>query len=221
MTQIQALNEIRNMNFKLFYRLNLLSLLLTAFIVFLSCTSNRDKQNWKEIDSFIKDTFRIDPTLKEHADLLMDGQEEVLTFDDLVNKDTTNKRKKSSYVKIVVIRDDFNDIKMTDELRCVANIKNDTVYIDISMNSGFSGTGVSIIYTGQNFSTIIYEFTDVVDPNEKEPIYTVEKQKLALNKSKYIIGDSLYGHIYARIIDDKKIKYYAAGIFRAKITLRD
>lgn len=215
------LGEIKTMHSKTSYILVILSFLMTTFTFTESCTSKTDNENWKEIQSFINDTFRIDPSIKEHADLIMEGQEEVMTFEDLVKKDTTNKRKKSSNVKIIVLLDDMNDIEMTDELRCLANLKNDTLKIDISTNNGFSGKGISIKYTGQMLSTNIYEFTDVIGPSEKEPTYIIEKQKLALNKSKFIVGDSLYGHIYARIINDNKVKYYASGFFRAKITLRD
>lgn len=170
-----------------------------------------------KIESFIHDTFRIDPGVKELADLLMEGQEEVHTFDDILNKDTVDKRKKSSTVKIIVLQDSLNEIKINDELRCLAKLKNDTLNINISMNSGFSATGVSIKYKGGRFNTNIYQFTDMVDPSVKEPIFTIEKQKLALNKSNFAIGDSLYGHIYLRMIDNEKVKYYADGFFRAKV----
>jgi hypothetical protein len=220
---ISFLTQIENcqkMIFKPIFKITFLIVLLTTFTFFSSCNSKNANENKNEIKSF-HDTFRIDPSLKEQADLIMEGQEEVYTFDDILNKDTTNKRKKSSTVKIIVSRDNLNDIKTVDELRCVANLKNDTLNIDISINSGFSGTGVFIKCTEEKFSANIYEFTDIIDPSEKEPILTTENQKLALNKSNFVTGDSLYGYIYLRMVDDRKVKYYANGFFRAKITSRD
>lgn len=58
----------------------------------------------------------------------------------------------------------------------------------------------------------------MIDPTAEEPVYTIEKQKLVLNKSKFVAGDSLYGYVYTRMVDEKKVKYYATGYFRAKIS---
>jgi hypothetical protein len=90
--------------------------------------------------------------------------------------------------------------------------------LTIALILGFSSKGVLIKYTGQKISSRFYEFTDVVFVDEREPVLHVEKQKLSLDKSKYVIGDSLYGHIYLRMIDQNKVKYYAQGLFRAKVT---
>lgn len=174
------------------------------------------KEDWRELQSFIHDTFRIDPSVKEQADLLMEGEPEVQTFDDAVDKGAKT-RKKSSTVTITVLRDSMNEIEKTGDLRCITYLNHDTLIIDNSINSGFSGKGVSIKYTGQKLSSSIFEFTDVVIPDEKEPILTIEKQKLVLDKSRYVVGDSLYGHIYLRMIDQSKVKYYAEGFFRAKV----
>jgi hypothetical protein len=145
----------------------------------------------------------------------MEGEPEVETFDDAVDKNA-KKRKKSSTVTITILHDDVNEIEKTGELRCISYFNHDTLVIDNSINSGFSGKGVSIKYTGQKLSSYIYEFADMVT-DEKEPTLTIEKQKLTLDKSKYSVGDSLYGHIYLRMIDEKKVKYYSQGFFRAKI----
>ena len=110
------------------------------------------------------------------------------------------------------------DFRDTYKLRCIAYLSHDTLVIDNSINSGFSGKGVSIKYTGQKLSSNIYEFTDMVISDEEEPKLIIEKQKLTLDKSKYTIGDSLYGHIYLRMIDQNKVKYYGQGFFRAKVT---
>jgi len=44
----------------------------------------------------------------------------------------------------------------------------------------------------------------VIDPTAEEPVYTIEKQKLVLNKSKFVAGGSLYGYVYTRTVDEKK-----------------
>jgi len=78
----------------------------------------------------------------------MEGEPEVQTFDDAVDK-AAKTRKKSSTVTITVLRDNMNEIEKTGELRCITYLNHDTLIIDNSINSGFSGKGVSIQYTGQ------------------------------------------------------------------------
>ncbi len=190
--------------------------LLISIPLFSSCHSQVDKENWRELQSFIHDTFRVDPSIREQADLLMEGEAEVQAFDDAVDKGAKT-RKKSSTVTITILRDNVNEIEKTGELRCIAYLNHDTLVIDNSINSGFSGKGISIKYTGQKLSSYIYEFTDMVNPDEKEPTLTVEKQKLTLDRKKYSVRDSLYGHIYLRMMDENKVKYYAQGFFRAKV----
>lgn len=207
--------ETDSMGFKII--LIALSLLISIQF-FSSCHSKQiSKEDWREIQSFIHDTFRVDPGIREQANLLMEGEPEVETFDDAVDKGAKT-RKKSSIVTITVLRDSVNEIDKIDELRCIAYLSHDTLVIDNSINSGFSGNGVSIKYTGQKLSSDIYECTDMVMPDEEEPKLIIEKQKLTLDKSKYSVGDSLYGHIYLRMIDQNKVKYYAQGFFRAKVT---
>jgi hypothetical protein len=191
--------------------------ILISIQFFSYCRSKVSNENWRELQSFIHDTFRIDPFIREQADLIMEGEPEVETFDDAVDKGA-KARKKSSTVSITILRDNINEIDKTGELRCIAYLNHDTLVIDNSINSGFSGKGVSIKYTGQKMSSRIYEFTDVVFVDEPEPVLHVEKQKLTLDKLKYVPGDSLYGHIYLRMIDQNKVKYYAQGFFRAKVT---
>ena len=192
------------MTYKSFIRTASMSLFATLVFFSSDCVSKRERENWIEIQSFINYTFRVDPELKEQADLMLEGEKEVQTFDDILKPDSINKRKKSSNVAIIVLRDYMNDIEMTGELRCLAEMRLDTIRINISCNSGFSGKGMNIVYTGKYLKTNIYEFTDVIDPSVSKPVYTMEKQKLALNKSKFVVGDSLYGYVYARMIDEEK-----------------
>jgi hypothetical protein len=202
------------MNFKTI----LIALSLLISILFLtSCHSNRgNKDDWREIHSFIHDTFRIDPGIREQADLLMEGEAEVEMIDDRTDK-VANTRKKSSTVTITVLHDNINEIDKSGVLRCIAYLNHDTLVINNSFNTGFGGKGVTIKYTGEKLNSDIYVSTDVVFPDEEKPKLTIEKQKLALDKSSYAVGDSLYGHLYVRMIDQNKVKYYVQGFFRARI----
>lgn len=204
------------MNFKI---IGVALFLLISIQFFSACRSKAIKENWQELQSFINDTFRIDATIREQADLLMEGEPEVETFDDFVDKGAKI-RKKSSTVTITVLRDNINEIDKSGGLRCIAYLNRDTLVIENSINSGFSGKGVLIKYTGRKLRSDIYEFTDIVIPDEKEPKLIIEKQQLILDKAHYSVGDSLYGHIYLRMIDQNKIKYYAQGFFRAKVTAK-
>lgn len=204
-------------------KINFYCIFLLSSLILSNCHTKVDKANKLEAQSFIHDTISVDPELidsniKEQADLIMEGEPEVWSIDDEQNKDTTNRRKKSSVVKIVILQDDLNDIEMTDKLRCIADLKNDTIHINIGINTGFGGSGINIIYTGNKLSTNIYRYTDVVYPNEKKRKYKIENQKLVLDKSTYKTGDSLYGYVYVRMVDDENVKYYADGFFRAKLT---
>jgi hypothetical protein len=191
--------------------------LLISILFLLSCHSNKaNKEDWREIQSFIHDTFKIDPGIREQADLLMEGEPEVEMFDDMTDK-IANTRKKSSTVTITVLHDNINEIDKSGVLRCIAYLNHDTLVINNNFNTGFSGKGVVIKYTGKKLSSDIYEFTDVVIPDEEKPKLIIEKQKLALDKSSYAVGDSLYGYLYLRMIDQNKVKYYAQGFFRAKV----
>jgi hypothetical protein len=196
----------------------LIALSLLISIQFLTgCHSNKaNKEDWREIQSFVHDTFRIDLGIREQADLLMEGEPEVETFDDRTDK-VANTRKKSSTVTITVLHDNINEIDKSGVLRCIAYLNHDTLVINNSFNTGFGGKGVTIKYTGKKLSSDIYESTDVVFPDEEQPSLAIEKQKLALDKSSYAVGDSLHGHLYLRMIDQNKVKYYAQGFFRARV----
>jgi hypothetical protein len=65
----------------------------------------------------------------------MEGEPEVETFDDAVDKGART-RKKSSTVSIIILRDNINEIDKTGELRCIAYLNHDTLVIDNSINSG-------------------------------------------------------------------------------------
>ena len=166
----------------------------------------------KEFHSSIPDSILIDKNIKKQANLLMEGEKEVWTFDDVFI--TANTRKKSSTVSIMITRDAISNFN---QLRCLASMRNDTLEIEIGINSGFAGVNAQIKYCKNKIHTNIYEISDVINPDEIKPSDTIMKQILIINKYKYNIGDSLFGSIYSRIVNSKNVQFIASGLFRAKI----
>lgn len=101
------------------------------------------------------------------------------------------------------------------------NYKSDTLIICIGIGNGFGGKGFNIKYIDRKFYTEPYHWIDVVNEGEIEPIYKVVYQKLTLDKSSYMNGDSLYGKIDFKCIEkDSKgntIEHFGKGNFRTKI----
>ncbi|MDJ1471164.1 hypothetical protein [Xanthocytophaga flava] len=181
------------------------SIIPTLLLLITSCNQ---KQNYQY------DTFTVDTTLsKQLVFRLMDNEYELTNpFD----KDTIP-RKTTSTVTIAVLKDSHDRMYTMDKLRCKASLKKDTLRITIGYADGFTGAGISIRAAGNTFTTLPYQFYDVIT-GEKEPIIHIEKQKLMLNKAVYQVGDSLYGHLYLRTIDTDCVKKYASGFFRTVVT---
>jgi hypothetical protein len=130
------------------------------------------------------------------------------------------KSKKSCEVMVVRI-DDVKDKFFPHTYQdCKAVLIKDTLKIDIGFNSGLGASGIYISVSGGKFYAEPYEFSDNIILGEKEPYFRVEKQKLVLSKAEFSLGDSLYGHLYSRVWDDKNVKYYAVGFFRTNVTKR-
>jgi hypothetical protein len=122
-------------------------------------------------------------------------------------------------VMSVRIDDHKDKFEPTNYRECQAELKKDSLRLKIGFNSLFGGHGIDIILRDGKFNVQPYEYSDIITLGQKEmdKRYIVEKQKLILSTAKFAVGDTVYGHLYSRIRDDKKTKYYAIGFFKAKV----
>jgi len=117
---------------------------------------------------------------------------------------------------------------------CRAYIDKGAVRINIGNNGVFGGNGFNINLKNSNFNIIPYYSTDAsVDGLKTITSYNIIKQQLVLNKSKYSLGDSVFGYVDFNLIEKekssfkydkpqitriKKITHIGYGYFRGKIT---
>lgn len=100
-------------------------------------------------------------------------------------------------------------------------VKDSTLSINIGIGNGFGGYGFVIHYKDRKFYTEPYYATDLVIPDQPEPVYELIYQRLTVDKPAYQVGDSLYGEIDFKMVeidqDNNKIGHSGKGYFRTKI----
>ena len=95
----------------------------------------------------------------------------------------------------------------------------DTLLINIGSGNGFAGRGFIINYKDNRFYVKPYYYT--CTPSKENVEYKLIYQKLILDKPKYKEGDSLYGKVDFKIIENNKYRkqeHKGEGYFRAKVT---
>ena len=141
---------------------------------------------------------------------------------------------KTSDVSYVNNRDRrLNDTTYSKFNKCKPYIENGKLIINIGLNSGFTGTGFEINCDHAKFHIIPYYYTDMIMGGvETVSSYNIIQQKLILNKSKYVLGDSIFGYVDFKLIENektiykedfpdkienRKITHIGKGYFRGKI----
>lgn len=93
--------------------------------------------------------------------------------------------------------------------------------VKIGFTTGFEEEGFKLCLFQGKFYTIPYYSDDIISEEDKESLNYPFFQKLTLNKSTYMLGDSIYGRIAFRSIFYNKYqeasKHDVSGYFRAKI----
>ncbi|KXH82964.1 hypothetical protein [Chryseobacterium kwangjuense] len=90
--------------------------------------------------------------------------------------------------------------------------------INFHIGDGYSGTNINIIKTSKKYITFIKDYSDNMKENQKK--YSIENQKLILDKKNYQKGDSIYGKINLKIqesVNKESSVYYIDGYFKGKI----
>ena len=106
---------------------------------------------------------------------------------------------------------------------CATYLKADTLQIDIGRGTGYGGKGFVITYRNKAFTIEPYYSTNVIDFNKNYKAgssFEVLKKHLTLNKASYNAGDSIFGKIKFKIIEQdgaQKITHTAEGYFRSKV----
>lgn len=107
--------------------------------------------------------------------------------------------------------------------KCKARMTTDTLYINIGMGSGFSGSGSQIKYFKKKFYIEPYHWTDASIGKEFESTYKLNWQSLILDKVEYKIGDSIFGRIEFESIEidfnKKQTIKKGKGYFRGEIKM--
>jgi len=186
-----------------------LLLILFLYLAFTCCHIKRRNEHW--------DKAEINPKIKTDSGyLLLDKQKEVFSF----GETTDTLLKRSSGVAYFSDELPYNNA-FAHLNNCRAHFINaDTLVIVIGVGNGFSGEGFVIRVKDGRFYTRPYHYTDAVMHGTK-PVYTNVYQKLVLDKSGYITGDSLYGMINFKSIETdgyfNKVEHIGKGIFRVRL----
>jgi hypothetical protein len=128
----------------------------------------------------------------------------------------------STNAEMVVINDTWNQFVVVDRMTCRSWMQDDSLWVHISNETGFTGHGLNIKINKGKFKCTPFYSTDLIIVGEKEPEIFIETQKVVLNKDNFTIGDSLYGYVYMRatvkgLEKNGLEKKYAMGFFRTKI----
>ncbi|MEO8886150.1 MAG: hypothetical protein ABI367_08815 [Mucilaginibacter sp.] len=135
---------------------------------------------------------------------------------DYFASDTTRKSKTTDLFYYNSLTD-FGDTTRSRINICTAYIDSGLLRINIGYSYGFGGKGFNIICADDKYSVIPYQTTDQPSKEKTKPTYKIIKQKLILNKSRYMVGDSIFGYVDFKLIEDQKITHIGKGYFRGKI----
>jgi hypothetical protein len=189
------------------------SFLLFILVFANSCKGKLQHKKW--------DIATVDPTISQRTSFKLLNQENEV-FSAFENQDSSAKRTSGVlyFTKGHVNITDSNSAKLNN---CRAYFfHGDTLSINIGIGNGFGGWGFIINYREKKFYAEPYYSTDVVIPDEPEPVFNLVYQSLTLDKPVYQVGDSLYGKVSFKSIetdrDGSKIDHSGNGYFRAVVT---
>lgn len=202
------------MSYQLTNKLTNIILLLPAMISLLSnCSNQQTTDQWD--DATIDTHLSKDSVYKQ-----LDKENEI--FSALENRDPLARRT-SNVSYFSGKRIDLGDTQYANYNNCRAYFfKSDTLSINIGIGNGFTAHGFIIKYKDQKFYTQAYVFTDNIIEGEPEPRHKIVYQKLTLDKTNYVVGDSLFGKIEFKSIETdnegERTEHFGKGHFRTKVS---
>jgi len=189
-------------------------IIVIPLTLFYSCKKADEVKNSKKWEIFTVDN----KISKNNIFKKLDKEKEIFS---VLEKDTL--MRKTIAVDYINNRNPNYDIKKYSNLNnCRSSFwKKDTLSIHIGISDGFCGSGFTIFVKNDKFYTKPYYFTDNISVGEKQSTYKIICQKLTLNKSNFIIGDSVYGKIDFKSVEtdnrNEVINHSGVGYFRTKI----
>jgi hypothetical protein len=190
--------------------------LIIVFCLFTSCIVNK-KSSWTDANfdsTYSKDRFMA---LRFSKDPFPSREFKM----GLISAIPTNK---TSLVRYGTIANNECFIIASDSTHCSVNFKSDSLCIRIAYNLGFVSNGFRIFYKDKKISIQPYSSdSHIVCDKYQKSIYKIKEQHLTLDKAKYNVGDSLYGHISFHIteivqsIKGREMEHYANGYFRGMV----
>ena len=114
----------------------------------------------------------------------------------------------------------LNDTTYSRMYNCKSYINKGGLRINIGIGNGFVSEGFFINCKDPQFNVKLYYETDAIVEGQPEPIFTTIDQKLILNKSHYALGDSVFGRVTFKVVEEnngQKITHIGDGYFRCKV----
>ena len=184
------------------------------FLVFFCFCTTKDKQP--------SNILIVDKTLKENLELKkLNNQKEVFNFNEKMKNDTL--RKKTSGVIYQSYKDENVESSKMNNCRSIIDDgffeQKGNLIIKIGLFNGIGGSGFNIVLNENIFTIKPYLSECSPDPKNKKTYKTIY-QELILDKLKYKIGDSLFGKIKFKIIEQnmyEKKEHIAEGYFRSLV----
>lgn len=178
----------------------------------------------KQFEKPVWNTISLEPSIaKSPIYKALDKQKDFRTMFD-VGADAS--RPKSSNVSYRNNRNrSITDTTFARLNNCRSYLVNDTLNINVGINSGFASDGFIIKCYERQFTVLPYYQTDAIllDDGRKPTTFKVLNQSVTLNKPAYRLGDSVYGKVSFKIIETtagRKITHIGYGYFRAKVEKR-
>jgi len=121
----------------------------------------------------------------------------------------------SCYIKLHEISEKNQDSYYIDKFVCNAFLFNDTLEINISIGDGYNYRIIDVFVMDTLFIAFTYHESHMLMNNNYKPTVKISQQELTLDKSHYLIGDSLFGHIYLKSFTEDSTLNYVHGYFRS------
>ena len=184
------------------------------FLLFLCYCTMKDKQ--------LSNIVIVDKTLKENLQIKkLNNQREVFNFNEKMNNDTL--REKTSSVIYKSYKDESLESSKMNNCRSMIDDgffgQKGNLIIKIGLFNGIGGSGFNVVLNKNIYTIKPYLSICSPDPKNKKTYKTIY-QELVLDKLKYKSGDSLFGKIKFKIIEQnmyEKKEHIAEGYFRSLV----
>ncbi|WP_264564818.1 hypothetical protein [Flavobacterium sp. N3904] len=189
-------------------------IIFSFFLLFFCYCSTKDKQpsNILIVDKTLRENFQIKK---------LNNQREVFNFYEKMNNDTL--RKKTSGVIYQSYKDESLESSKMNNCRSLIDDgffgQKGNLIIIIGSFNGVGSRGFNIVLNKSIYTIKPYLSECSPDPKNKKTYKTIY-QELVLDKLKYKSGDSLFGKIKFKIIEqnmDEKKEHIAEGYFRSLV----